>query len=128
MVRHVSSLLLVPIPPSHSCCGAVVPRVCPPAPAAAAVPTEGAVCGQSLVQREQTLTRMEALLQETGFPYYLASLEQVGTGWDWGARCGETCLPARSSLSVHRPWSCLAQSCGGAPVGTVSQVLLTRQL
>ncbi|XP_072202254.1 cytoplasmic tRNA 2-thiolation protein 2 [Excalfactoria chinensis] len=38
---------------------------------------EGAVCGQSLVQREQTLTRMEALLQETGFPYYLASLEQA---------------------------------------------------
>ncbi|OXB78410.1 UNVERIFIED_CONTAM: hypothetical protein H355_009181 [Colinus virginianus] len=38
---------------------------------------EGAVCGQSRVQREQTLSRMEALLQETGFPYYLASLEQA---------------------------------------------------
>ncbi|XP_021264230.1 cytoplasmic tRNA 2-thiolation protein 2 isoform X2 [Numida meleagris] len=38
---------------------------------------EGAVCGQSLVQREQTLSHMEALLQETGFPYHLASLEQA---------------------------------------------------
>ncbi|XP_065601465.1 cytoplasmic tRNA 2-thiolation protein 2 isoform X2 [Cyrtonyx montezumae] len=38
---------------------------------------EGAVCGQSRVQREQTLSRMESLLQETGFPYYLASLEQA---------------------------------------------------
>ncbi|KAI6077690.1 Cytoplasmic tRNA 2-thiolation protein 2 isoform X2 [Aix galericulata] len=38
---------------------------------------EGAVCGQSPAQREQNLARMEALLQETGFPYYLASLEQA---------------------------------------------------
>ncbi|XP_066860319.1 cytoplasmic tRNA 2-thiolation protein 2 isoform X2 [Anser cygnoides] len=38
---------------------------------------EGAVCGQSPEQREQNLAQMEALLQETGFPYYLASLEQA---------------------------------------------------
>ncbi|XP_035193098.1 cytoplasmic tRNA 2-thiolation protein 2 [Oxyura jamaicensis] len=38
---------------------------------------EGAVCGQSPAQREQNLAQMEALLQETGFPYYLASLEQA---------------------------------------------------
>uniref|UniRef100_A0A672UC85 Cytoplasmic tRNA 2-thiolation protein 2 n=2 Tax=Strigops habroptila TaxID=2489341 RepID=A0A672UC85_STRHB len=38
---------------------------------------EGAVRGQSLAQREQSLARMETLLQATGFPYYLMHLEQA---------------------------------------------------
>ncbi|XP_075571611.1 cytoplasmic tRNA 2-thiolation protein 2 [Pelecanus crispus] len=38
---------------------------------------EGAVRGQSPAQREQSLARMESLLQATGFPYYLAHLEQA---------------------------------------------------
>ncbi|NXY91530.1 CTU2 protein, partial [Alcedo cyanopectus] len=38
---------------------------------------EGAVRGLSLAQREQNLARMETLLQATGFPYYLAHLEQA---------------------------------------------------
>ncbi|KAM9269169.1 cytoplasmic tRNA 2-thiolation protein 2 [Cariama cristata] len=38
---------------------------------------EGAVRGQSLAQREQSLARMETLLQATGFPYYLTHLEQA---------------------------------------------------
>ncbi|KAM6380864.1 cytoplasmic tRNA 2-thiolation protein 2 [Pluvialis apricaria] len=38
---------------------------------------EGAVRGQSAAQREQSLARMETLLQATGFPYHLAHLEQA---------------------------------------------------
>ncbi|XP_009475764.1 PREDICTED: LOW QUALITY PROTEIN: cytoplasmic tRNA 2-thiolation protein 2 [Nipponia nippon] len=38
---------------------------------------EGAVRGQSPAQREQSLARMETLLQATGFPYHLAHLEQA---------------------------------------------------
>ncbi|XP_065517333.1 cytoplasmic tRNA 2-thiolation protein 2 isoform X2 [Lathamus discolor] len=38
---------------------------------------EGAVRGQSLAQREQSLACMETLLQATGFPYYLVHLEQA---------------------------------------------------
>ncbi|NXG64459.1 CTU2 protein, partial [Hemiprocne comata] len=38
---------------------------------------EGLVRGQSPAQREQSLARMETLLQETGFPYHLAYLEQA---------------------------------------------------
>ncbi|XP_010578012.1 PREDICTED: cytoplasmic tRNA 2-thiolation protein 2 [Haliaeetus leucocephalus] len=38
---------------------------------------EGAVRGQSPAQREESLTRMETLLQATGFPYHLAHLEQA---------------------------------------------------
>jgi len=38
---------------------------------------EGAVRGQSPAQRQQNLTRMETLLQATGFPYHLTHLEQV---------------------------------------------------
>ncbi|XP_053934639.1 cytoplasmic tRNA 2-thiolation protein 2 [Cuculus canorus] len=38
---------------------------------------EGAVRGQSLAQREQSLAHMETLLQATGFPYYLAHLEEA---------------------------------------------------
>uniref|UniRef100_A0A8C5T0N8 Cytoplasmic tRNA 2-thiolation protein 2 n=1 Tax=Malurus cyaneus samueli TaxID=2593467 RepID=A0A8C5T0N8_9PASS len=38
---------------------------------------EGAVCGQSPEQREQTLAQMETLLQATGFPYHLVHLEEV---------------------------------------------------
>ncbi|KAK2530158.1 Ctu2 [Columba guinea] len=38
---------------------------------------EGAVRGQSLAQREQSLAHMEALLQATGFPFHLAHLEQA---------------------------------------------------
>ncbi|KAM6409169.1 cytoplasmic tRNA 2-thiolation protein 2 [Rhynochetos jubatus] len=38
---------------------------------------EGAVRGQSAAQREQSLIRMESLLQATGFPYHLAHLEQA---------------------------------------------------
>uniref|UniRef100_A0A493T9A5 Cytoplasmic tRNA 2-thiolation protein 2 n=1 Tax=Anas platyrhynchos platyrhynchos TaxID=8840 RepID=A0A493T9A5_ANAPP len=52
---------------------------------------EGAVCGQSPAQREQNLARMEALLQETGFPYYLA-LELPGSVLRRGAgAAGEPC-------------------------------------
>ncbi|XP_068811640.1 cytoplasmic tRNA 2-thiolation protein 2 [Struthio camelus] len=38
---------------------------------------EGAVCGQSPAQREESLARVEAILQATGFPYHLAHLEQA---------------------------------------------------
>ncbi|NWH27071.1 CTU2 protein, partial [Grus americana] len=38
---------------------------------------EGAVRGQSAAQREQSLARMETLLQATGFPYHLAHLEKA---------------------------------------------------
>ncbi|XP_051485700.1 cytoplasmic tRNA 2-thiolation protein 2 isoform X2 [Apus apus] len=38
---------------------------------------EGSVRGQSPAQREQSLAHMETLLQETGFPYHLAYLEQA---------------------------------------------------
>ncbi|KAM6057855.1 cytoplasmic tRNA 2-thiolation protein 2 isoform 2-T2 [Chlamydotis macqueenii] len=38
---------------------------------------EGAVRGQSPAQREQSLARMESLLQATGFPYHLAHLEEA---------------------------------------------------
>ncbi|KAM9625899.1 cytoplasmic tRNA 2-thiolation protein 2 [Morphnus guianensis] len=38
---------------------------------------EGAVRGQSPAQREESLARMETLLQATGFPYHLAHLEQA---------------------------------------------------
>ncbi|NXH86844.1 CTU2 protein, partial [Edolisoma coerulescens] len=38
---------------------------------------EGAVRGQSLEQREQTLAQMETLLQATGFPYHLIHLEEA---------------------------------------------------
>ncbi|KAM6324960.1 cytoplasmic tRNA 2-thiolation protein 2 [Podargus strigoides] len=38
---------------------------------------EGAVRGLSAAQREQSLARMETLLQATGFPYHLAHLEQA---------------------------------------------------
>uniref|UniRef100_A0A8B9IF64 Cytoplasmic tRNA 2-thiolation protein 2 n=1 Tax=Anser cygnoides TaxID=8845 RepID=A0A8B9IF64_ANSCY len=52
---------------------------------------EGAVCGQSPAQREQNLAQMEALLQETGFPYYLA-LELPGSVLRRGpGAAGEPC-------------------------------------
>ncbi|XP_067396335.1 cytoplasmic tRNA 2-thiolation protein 2 [Emydura macquarii macquarii] len=38
---------------------------------------EGAVCGQSLAEREETLRQMEAILEASGFPYHLARLEEV---------------------------------------------------
>ncbi|KAM7146630.1 cytoplasmic tRNA 2-thiolation protein 2 isoform 1-T1 [Macrochelys suwanniensis] len=38
---------------------------------------EGAVCGQSLAEREETLLQMETILQASGFPYHLAHLEEV---------------------------------------------------
>ncbi|XP_069724894.1 cytoplasmic tRNA 2-thiolation protein 2 [Phaenicophaeus curvirostris] len=38
---------------------------------------EGAVRGQKAAQREQSLAHMETLLQATGFPYYLAHLEEA---------------------------------------------------
>ncbi|NWH70365.1 CTU2 protein, partial [Piaya cayana] len=38
---------------------------------------EGAVRGQNPAQREQSLAHMETLLQATGFPYYLAHLEEA---------------------------------------------------
>ncbi|NXO53338.1 CTU2 protein, partial [Aramus guarauna] len=50
---------------------------------------EGAVRGQSAAQREQSLARMETLLQATGFPYHLAHLEQDGDG--------DTSLPGLST-------------------------------
>lgn len=47
------------------------------APALPACLAEGAVRGQSPAQREQSLARVETLLQATGFPYQLVYLEQV---------------------------------------------------
>nr|XP_014430417.1 cytoplasmic tRNA 2-thiolation protein 2 [Pelodiscus sinensis] len=38
---------------------------------------EGAVCGQSPAEREETLLQMEAILRASGFPYHLARLEEV---------------------------------------------------
>ncbi|XP_037733966.1 cytoplasmic tRNA 2-thiolation protein 2 isoform X1 [Chelonia mydas] len=38
---------------------------------------EGAVCGQSLAERAETLLQMETILQASGFPYHLAHLEEV---------------------------------------------------
>ncbi|NXI34088.1 CTU2 protein, partial [Galbula dea] len=38
---------------------------------------EGAVRGQSLAQREQSLAQMETLLQATTFPYYVVHLEEA---------------------------------------------------
>ncbi|XP_074865272.1 cytoplasmic tRNA 2-thiolation protein 2 isoform X3 [Carettochelys insculpta] len=38
---------------------------------------EGAVCGQSVAEREETLLQMEAILRASGFPYHLARLEEV---------------------------------------------------
>ncbi|NWX98370.1 CTU2 protein, partial [Nothoprocta ornata] len=38
---------------------------------------EGAVCGQSAEQREQSLAAMEAIAQATGFPFHVAHLEQA---------------------------------------------------
>ncbi|XP_010224849.1 PREDICTED: cytoplasmic tRNA 2-thiolation protein 2 [Tinamus guttatus] len=38
---------------------------------------EGAVCGQSAEQREQTLAAVEAIMRATGFPFHLAHLEQA---------------------------------------------------
>ncbi|KAM9122276.1 cytoplasmic tRNA 2-thiolation protein 2 isoform 2-T2 [Pangshura tecta] len=38
---------------------------------------EGAVCGQSLAEREETLLQMQTILQASGFPYHLAHLEEV---------------------------------------------------
>ncbi|XP_054054825.1 cytoplasmic tRNA 2-thiolation protein 2 isoform X1 [Rissa tridactyla] len=47
------------------------------APALPPCLAEGAVRGLSAAQREQSLARMETLLQATGFPYHLAHLEQA---------------------------------------------------
>ncbi|XP_030437480.1 cytoplasmic tRNA 2-thiolation protein 2 isoform X1 [Gopherus evgoodei] len=38
---------------------------------------EGAVCGQSLAERGDTLLQMETILQASRFPYHLAHLEEV---------------------------------------------------
>uniref|UniRef100_A0ABM5EUI0 Cytoplasmic tRNA 2-thiolation protein 2 n=1 Tax=Pogona vitticeps TaxID=103695 RepID=A0ABM5EUI0_9SAUR len=38
---------------------------------------EGAVCGQSLSQREEIRTEVETILQATGFLYHVVSLEEV---------------------------------------------------
>ncbi|KAM3917939.1 cytoplasmic tRNA 2-thiolation protein 2 [Leptodactylus fuscus] len=38
---------------------------------------EGAVCGQSWEQREQTLSEVQQLLKKTNFPFYIVALEQV---------------------------------------------------
>ncbi|XP_072527107.1 cytoplasmic tRNA 2-thiolation protein 2 isoform X2 [Salminus brasiliensis] len=38
---------------------------------------EGGVCGQTAEQREKTTTQLETIFKKTGFPYYMASLEQV---------------------------------------------------
>ncbi|KAM8799225.1 cytoplasmic tRNA 2-thiolation protein 2 [Eudromia elegans] len=38
---------------------------------------EGAVCGQSAEQREQSLAAVEAIAQATGFPFHVAHLEQA---------------------------------------------------
>uniref|UniRef100_A0A8C8RKL6 Cytoplasmic tRNA 2-thiolation protein 2 n=1 Tax=Pelusios castaneus TaxID=367368 RepID=A0A8C8RKL6_9SAUR len=38
---------------------------------------EGAVCGQSLAEREETRRQMETILQASGFPYHVACLEEV---------------------------------------------------
>lgn len=46
------------------------------------------MCGQSPEDREDTLTRMQALLQASGFPHHLIHLEEVGgsdgTWPSWG--------------------------------------------
>uniref|UniRef100_A0A8C4VY78 Cytoplasmic tRNA 2-thiolation protein 2 n=1 Tax=Gopherus evgoodei TaxID=1825980 RepID=A0A8C4VY78_9SAUR len=39
--------------------------------------SEGAVCGQSLAERGDTLLQMETILQASRFPYHLAHLEEV---------------------------------------------------
>ncbi|NXG37255.1 CTU2 protein, partial [Dromaius novaehollandiae] len=58
---------------------------------------EGAVCGQSAAQREESLARVEAMLQATGFPYYLVHLEQAfdlpGSILRRGPRGGEEPCP-----------------------------------
>ncbi|KAM4721383.1 cytoplasmic tRNA 2-thiolation protein 2 [Rhinophrynus dorsalis] len=38
---------------------------------------EGAVCGQSLEEREKTLSEVQHVLQKTEFPYHIVPLEQV---------------------------------------------------
>lgn len=38
---------------------------------------EGAVCGQSLEEREDTLVGVQSVLQGTGFPFHIVSLEEV---------------------------------------------------
>lgn len=82
------------------------------------------MCGQSPAQREQNLARMEALLQETGFPYYLASLEQVGTCWkpegtQNGDNEGGTCplppnAPHLCPQALELPGSVLRRGAGAA--------------
>lgn len=59
---------------------------------------EGAVRGQSPAQREESLARMESLLQATGFPYHLAHLEQV-----WGRSRGDTRRGRGTHLAAPSP-------------------------
>uniref|UniRef100_A0A8C5R0G6 Cytoplasmic tRNA 2-thiolation protein 2 n=1 Tax=Leptobrachium leishanense TaxID=445787 RepID=A0A8C5R0G6_9ANUR len=40
---------------------------------------EGAVCGQSLEEREVTLSKVQSVLQGTGFPFHIVRLEEVGS-------------------------------------------------
>lgn len=73
--------------------------------------SEGAVCGQSLAERAETLLQMETILQASGFPYHLAHLEEVGWDHSPGERWGGVTLQGTGGSHAGavtgreiRPW------------------------
>lgn len=40
--------------------------------------TEGAACGQSSEDREKTVAEVKRILENTGFPWHVVALEEVG--------------------------------------------------
>ena len=40
--------------------------------------TEGAACGQSLEDRQKTVAEVKRILENTGFPWHVVALEEVG--------------------------------------------------
>lgn len=94
--------------------------------------TEGAACGQSLEDRVKTLAEVKRILENTGFPWHVVALEEVGgsvlvegpvEGYHqapWASDSVSPFHPGRSSACRH-------QCCAALPRSRQGQRRPTRQ-